>query len=176
MMLQNGGAPGTAQLMDRMSRVRQGQMDDLRGMLDAKYGRTSGNAANQVTKALGGLNDQYALQQQQTLLDQNNLANQLKFAGAQGMQSIPGMYTTPSSIELAMINALSPYSMANLNSQNQLLGLQGGLQGQQLGSNVYMPEIMMTPSDYDRYLAPFLNPLIQGFGEMLPTLVTGGGV
>lgn len=103
-------------------------------------------------------------------LGEMNNAMDRQFRGASGLQSMPGYYAQPTSVEQAMLGLQSQYDMANL--QNRQFNAQQTGQQQQiianmmnnlLANNWYQPERMVGPSDWQRYGVPALT-LAGGIG------------
>ena len=79
------------------------------------------------------------------------------------------------SLEPAFMQGIQqPERMANFQSRENA----GNLMAQYMmnapgiwgNSVMYSPEMLMGPSDFDKYIAPFLNPLLQGAGAAIPFL------
>jgi hypothetical protein len=114
----------------------------------------------------------------------NNQVNQNRFSGAQGLGYMPSYYAQPSSVELAMIGAKTPYELAEFNANygSKMAGFNAQQQQQailaqwmqQLG--MYQPERIQTPSAFDKYAKPIIGAGMAGYGAYTgnPMLMSGG--
>ncbi len=129
-------------------------------------GREMGNVQNQGNIGMLGAG-----------LAANDANMSRRFAAAQGLQGMPGMYGAPGSMELQMLGMQQPYDIARYQGNNQRNMMSSQLQSQ------FMNNLMgkdyegfyMEPSKFEQYISPFINPLLEGFGKAIPSAIFGGG-
>jgi hypothetical protein len=172
-MMNTGGRPGVNQIMDSQARVYQDMVDQIRAQAGV-LPRGSGQS-RYLGEALGQATNQYNLQQQQNLLDQNQQAIANQFAGAQGLGTLPSYYSQPSSFEMQMLGLQQPYDLANQQAVSNSQALQASLLASLLQpTNI---DYTVTPSQAEQmlgWLAPLLSGLGQGFSTGYPTFMSGG--
>ena len=92
------------------------------------------------------------------LLTKGQQGVQNKMGAIGGMQALPSYIQSPSSIELAMMNAKQPYDIANLNSQNDWMSqLLGGT-----AASYYTPEMALQKSKWESTVMPLISGIIAG--------------
>lgn len=164
-MMMGGGRQDVSNITDAMR--QRGQQQDAMSLAQLKESGIPLNSTAMTRAAMGQLG--------QNQLDRNIGIGQLElgamenamdrqFRGAQGMQSMPGYYAQPTSIEQAMLGLGQQYDMANL--QNRQFNAQQETQNQQvianmlnnlLANNWYQPERMVEPSNWQKYGQPLLS-------------------
>lgn len=172
-MMNTGGRTGVNQIMDSQAKVYQNMVDQIKaqaGLLPRGSGQS-----RYLGEALGQATNQYNLQQQQNLLDQEQQVISNQFAGAQGLGALPSYYGQPSAFELQMLGLQQPYDLANQQSAMNNQALQASLLASLLQPTPM--DYTVTPSQAEQmlgWLAPLLSGLGQGFATGYPTFMSGG--
>lgn len=158
-MMQNGGMGDTRSILRNM----QARGDRERGktqqqVMASGLPMQSSAMARAVTDSLAGADLDRNIAMGGIELDEYNKAQNRRFQGASGLGGMPGLYAAPSSIEQAMFSMQSPYDLARMQAQSNYYN-------NLMGQNFYQPERIMGPSDFDKYVSPFLTPLLEGLGS-----------
>lgn len=168
-MMQGGGR----QNLDNIQRTmqQQGRMNDQNLMNDLKASGIPMNSSamqGAAAQALAQNRLQRNMQMGQLGLDNERYAQQQQFAGAQGLQSMPGYYAQPSTMEAQMLGLRQPYDMANIQNErlnaefaNAQQGYGANLMSQFLQNNWYQPE-RLTYTPYNFMRDTLLPGVIQG--------------
>ena len=160
-MMAGGGQQDLTQIlsdMDANFSNQQGQM--INQMKASGIPANSSAMARMLTEGLGNANIQHNLSRGGLQLDQMNQAMQRQFQGAQGLGYMPQYYAQPSSIEQAIFGMRQPYDLA------QMQGLSTAYNNL-FSQNYYQPERIEGPSGYEKYAAPFIDPVLQGLSQWL---------
>jgi len=174
-LLQNGGIGDTNQLLAQQAQLDKQQRDQLAADISARTDLRGSAGARALSQGLGNLALQQSTNALGTQLNQQNLAENRKMGAASGLAGLPGIYGAPTSLEMAFMQGIQqPEKMANFQSQQNYNNLMGQymMNAPSIWGNsvMYDPNMLMGPSDFDKYIAPFLNPLLQGVGKSLPFL------
>lgn len=169
-MMQGGGMPQMNQAMDAQAQLYQNMVDQITAQagtmpLGSARDRYFGQALGQATSA-------HNLQNQQMLLDQINQANQNRFAGAQGLQSVPGLMAAPSQLEMQLLGARSPYDLANQQAAANMYNTQAAMLQPLLQPQGI--DYLQTPSLFEQqfgWLGPIMSAGMQGYGSGLGTAI-----
>jgi hypothetical protein len=157
-MMAGGGMQDVSQVLGDMDRGFATQQQDMINQLKASgIPLQSSGMARLMGDQLGRANIQHNMQRGQLQLGEMNNAMQRQFMGAQGLAGMPGYYGQPSSIEQAMFAMRQPYDMARIQ------GL-GNAYNSLYSQNYYDPLYIEGPSKYEKYVDPFLGPVLQGLG------------
>lgn len=168
-MMSGGGAADSRSLMRGM----QARGDRNRDMTQQSI-MASGipMQSTAMARALGGAMSDADLQSNVAMggieMDLFNQSQNRRFQGAAGLGGMPGLYSAPSSIEQAMFAMKAPYDL-------QRQGMQGDYYNQLMSQNYYQPEREWMPSGFDRYISPWLGPLMGGIGKAWNPLSGLGG-
>lgn len=110
-------------------------------------------------------------------LGANEAEQQRRFQGAQGLAGMPGYYGAPASFEMQMLGLQQPYDIARFQGQTQTGIAQADMQSQfmnNLMSRDYQGAYM-EPSGFERYISPWLNPLLGVGGDVAKYAIGAGG-
>lgn len=122
-----------------------------------------GNSSAMARMMSEGMNQgdlQHNLARGQLQLNEMNNVMGRQFQGAQGLGAMPGYYAAPSSIEQAMFGMRAPYDLGRMQEiGNAYQGL--------MAQNYYQPERVEGPSQFEEWISPWLNPLLEGIGQGL---------
>ena len=164
-MMLGGGRQDVSNITDAMR--ERGQAQDAMNIAQLKEQGIPLQSTAMTRAALGQLgqnqlNRDIGIGQLELGAMENAMARQ--FQGAQGLQSMPGYYAQPTSVEQAMLGFDRSYDMANL--QNRQFNARQQTQNDQvvanmlnnlLAQNYYQPERMVEPSAWQQYGQPLLG-------------------
>ena len=157
-MMAHGGAQDVSQILSDMDRQFGTQQQDMINDIRASGIPLQSSAMARIMgDQLGRSNVMHNLGRGQVQLDQMNQAMQRQFQGAGGLAGMPGYYGQPSSIEAAMFGMRQPYDMARMQ------GL-GDAYNHLWAQNYYNPTYIEGPSNYEKYVDPFVGPVLQLLG------------
>lgn len=168
-MMQNGGLPDLRSYLSNAKQVHADQRS--RSIADLKSSGIplrSTAMAKAAGQTLGQADNQFAMSMADREIQEYNNALNRQFQGAAGLGTMPGYYAAPSSVEMSMIDALTPYHTGNLNAQLQTQMTQGQGYNTLMNNNWQGIDTYMMPSKFDQYVSPFLNPLLEGLAGGLP--------
>lgn len=164
--MMGGGKQNIDKLMaDMLTQRDRGQQDAINKVKASGVPMQSTAMSRAMTDELGNVNLQsdIALGQLRSGLLENEMNR--RYRAAQGLGNMGNYYAQPSSIEQAIFGMKTPYRMANY--QASLADRQAMANWMnQLG--MYQPERVQTPSPFQQYVSPVLNPVMEGVGMALP--------
>lgn len=165
-MMAHGGLPDINSMLDQ---TRQLGDLDRRATAQTVQGSMHPAGSTAQTRAMAGSLDQGDLQRQLMMSQLGMQAQEgamgRQFAGAQGLSGMPGIYGAPSSIEASMFGIRSPYDMANFNADLQTrLQRQSSMDNWMTAMGLYQPDRIQSPSDFEKYVSPFLDAAMKGLG------------
>lgn len=164
-MMMGGGRQDVTGVTDAMQ--ERGQIQDQSTMAQLRASGVpleSTAMARAATGQLGRnqLDRNIAIGQMELGALENAMARQ--FQGARGLQSVPGYYAAPTSIERAMLGLNRQYDMANLQNrqfnaelQNREDQVVANMLNNLLAQNWYQPERMVEPSNWQKFGQPILG-------------------
>lgn len=166
-MMANGGQQNLDQILaDMNTQFRNTQQQSINDVKASGIPLASSGMARLMGDTLGKANVDYNVNRGQIQLNEMNNVFQRMFGGAQGLQGLNDFYSAPTSIEAAMFGMRQPYDMARINGLSNAYS-------QLFNQNYYQPDRVEGPSGYQKYVAPFVNPILQGFGRAAGAAMLG---
>lgn len=166
-MVETGFAPQYQQQLRNIAELGE---DRRRQILSDVLARGPGGTATTGAAMRGlrtsDLEERLAMGELALGAEQQAIANRL--AGAQSLQGLPSIYTTPSSLEQAMLARRQGYDVARA-------GERGAYERQRLGMEYYQPQrIVTTPQvqTFESFMKPgVLKEYIEPLGNLVGTIL-----
>ena len=173
-MMQGGGMQDVQPLIDAATKQHGADQESIRAsVMSSGLPMQSTGMARSLGRELGQSSNQFGMNVLNTQLKSQSDAMQRQFGGAQGLGGMPGYYGQPSGLEMSLLGMQQPYDMARFGGGMAQQGMQSDFYNRMLGNE--FQGNYMEPSDFQKYIGSWLNPLLGAAGNVGSTVALGGG-
>ncbi len=144
--------------------MRDGGMNQTLGLSQDIYNQNRDDSVSRImAQSRGGTAGMRALGRETGRSDKEfalgvaDRATRNQFAGAQGMQGMPGFLGSPSNLENRMLGLQSGYDLSNLQARSRWQGEQAAQQGRVYNANWDTVDTIVGPSWFNQNIAPILQ-------------------